>query len=93
MLHSGDVIREAEFQRRELERALAQRQARVDALGWQPRHKPSLRDTYYRRLASLGRRVCGLGLTVGCTLEAHACRQRAGWGALASSGSTRVEGC
>jgi hypothetical protein len=72
MLGIGDFTYEAEYRMKEASRVLAQRQAG----GLVPSSRPGLalnvRKGYYRQLASLGRRVCDLGLEVGCTLEARA---------------------
>jgi hypothetical protein len=72
MIHPGDVIREAEYRKKELERERALRRSEVGDLGALSGHKSDLRDTYYRQLAKVGRQMCTQGFDLGCTLESHA---------------------
>jgi hypothetical protein len=68
MINPGDVIREAEFRKRELEREVASRQAGAG----DSERAHGIRDTYYRQLVKIGRRMCDQGVALGCTLESHA---------------------
>lgn len=72
MMHAGDVIREAEYRKRELEREVALYPAGASRSGALSEPKSSLRDRYYRQLGSVGRRMCAQGLSLGCTIESHA---------------------
>ena len=78
MIHPGQVVREAEFRKRELERQLAHRQAGVRCLASVSGQEPGLRDAYYRQLGRIGQRICAQGLELGCALESHALARRSG---------------
>jgi hypothetical protein len=93
MLHPGDVIREMEFRSREMERALARRQARPHVPPRGSHQGSRLRNSYYRQLASLGRRACALGLGLGCALETRACRQWVGAAGEPIQDGSVVTGC
>jgi hypothetical protein len=78
MIQPGEVVREAEFRKRELEASLVRQQRHsLPQQGWRTgNRREQLRDIYYRQLASVAGRGCALGLTVGCTLEARAIASR-----------------